>query len=111
MMYALARISMSDVSMSDVMRYLPTLTIFLSSVIHILRWDKFRAEVNARQWIVVHLMLATLLFALPPHSAVASFGRALTLFIARWPCLFPEAPIVLIHGGPLGHSCAKGEDG
>jgi hypothetical protein len=96
--------------MSDAMRYLPTLTIFLSSLLNIQRWEKFLAKVNARQWIVIHLMCASLLFALPPHSAVASFGRALTFFIAQWPTLFPEAPIALIHGGPLGHSCAKGED-
>jgi hypothetical protein len=62
------------------------------------------------QWVVIHLMFASLVFALPPHSAVASFGRALTLLIAQWPTLFPEAPIFLIHGGPLGYSCAKGED-
>jgi hypothetical protein len=103
--------ALDRISMSDLMRYLPTLTIFLSSLLEILRWDKFRAKVNARQWIVIRLMLATFLFALPPHSAVASFGRALTLFIAQWPWLFPEAPIVLIRGGPLGQSCGKGEDG
>lgn len=91
------------------MRYLPTLIIFLSSLLNIQRWDRVRAEVNARQWVVIHLMFASPLFALPPHSAVASFGRALTLFIAQWPMLFPEAPAALIHGGPLGHSCAKGE--
>jgi hypothetical protein len=66
--------------MSDAMRYLPTLTIFLSSLLHIQRWEKFRAKVNARQWVVMHLMFASLVYALPPHSAVASFGRALTLF-------------------------------
>jgi hypothetical protein len=92
------------------MRYLPTLTIFLSSLLHIQRWEKFRAKVNAWQWVVIHLMFASLVFALPPHSAVSSFGRALTLFIAQWPTLFAEAPVVLIHGGPLGYSCAKGED-
>jgi hypothetical protein len=101
---------MDALGMTDVMRYLPTLTIFLSSLLNIQRWDRFRAEVNARQWVLIHMMFAILLFSLPPHSAVASFGRALTLFIAQWPRLFPEAPIVLIHGGPLGHSCAKGED-
>jgi hypothetical protein len=100
---------MDALGMRDVMLYLPTLTIFLSLLLHIQRWDRFRADLNARQWVVIHLMFATLLFALPPHSAVASFGRALMIFIAQWPQLFPEAPIVLIHGGPLGHSCAKGE--
>jgi hypothetical protein len=73
--------AMLDVlGMSDAMRYLPTLTIFLSSLLHIQRWEKFRAKVNARQWVVMHLMFASLVYALPPHSAVASFGRALTLF-------------------------------
>jgi hypothetical protein len=103
-------IMIDAVAMSDVIRYLPTLTIFLSSLLNIQRWKRLRAKVDARQWAGIHLMLASLLLALPPHSAFASFGRALTLLITQWPTLFTGAPIALIHGGPLGPSCAKGEN-
>jgi membrane protease YdiL (CAAX protease family) len=100
----------TKMGISDVMQYLPTLTIILSSLINMLRWDKLLEVVNTKQWAAIHLMISTILFALPPHSAVASFGRSLTLLIAKWPYFFPHAPAFLIHGGPLGHSCAKGED-
>jgi membrane protease YdiL (CAAX protease family) len=88
------------------MGYLATAVVFTSALAHICRWNRFRERSNL-QWFSIHLAISTFFFALPPHSAVSSFGRSLTLIIALWPLLLPQAPASLIHGGPLGRGCAK----
>lgn len=93
--------------MHDILKYLPTLVVFASGLVHVYRWNRFRESGSGRRWFLLHLGVSTVLFALPPHSAFASFGRSLTLLIAQWPRYFIMAPIHLIHGGPLGYGCAK----
>lgn len=79
-------------------------TVFSGGLLSSLRWNGFQFH----HQFLGRLVLSLFLVALPPHAIVPSFWPLLTWILAHyWPRLFPNTPLFLRHGGPLGPGCAK----